>query len=160
MVLWGCSAAGSDSIVQEPEENSATSLPVPDQPSTPNIASVDGPLLVGPTYGEAYGEAEIVGQLINVDSCLAITDPAAHHDIFQAVVWPARTTWSPDTSTVILPDGSVATAGSTLAGTGGFYPTTLASVILGIDLDKHLGECLDLINQVAIFNPNDQIEIS
>ena len=61
------------------------------------------------------GMAALVGGIVAYDGrCLTLD--------FLPVLWPVGTTWEQDTSTVVLPDGTAAPAGTVLSAGGGVVP--------------------------------------
>ena len=158
LMLAGCTSGESVERL-DVIESSTTSSAVP--ASSSSAAVVVGPLVVHPEVsGEVEEhEAEVIGRFDLIGDCFMLTDAADDDLPDHPIVWPAGTVWREDVGVVVLPGGVEATLGSTLAGSGGFFPRSVAPGVSELSLESIPSGCLVDGRDWAVFNPTGDIEV-
>ncbi len=99
--------------------------------------------------GGTAGDAEIEGTLALRGSCVVLE---AENEGWFPVVWPAGTSIASDDPFVIsLPSGLEVAVGEGVIGSGGYYEPGSVEVEVP-------QECLPETNEIAVFNPDDEVE--
>lgn len=109
---------------------------------------VDGPVARherGWGLGGTSGMDAIVGGVLAYeDGCLLLDgDP---------VIWPDGTEWDDDATGVRLPNGALATPGTSVRGGGG-------SISVTPEIEALLGDCLGSASSVTTFNADSDVDV-
>lgn len=125
----------SDVPVTTPTTTPGTTTPTTTAPApAPGTVVVDGPV-ISVEVGDGAMDG-IVGGVLDYDgACLSLVDPDA--GVRTAVVWRAGTTWNPERTSVVLPDGREVALGDTVSAGGGTVPISGVSE----ELRVALGSC-------------------
>ncbi|WP_432548394.1 hypothetical protein [Kineococcus sp. SYSU DK004] len=100
-------------------------------------------------HGNGDSMSALVGGALAYDgSCLSLDA--------LPVLWPVGTTWDERTSSVVLPDGTSAPAGTVLSAGGGVVPFTDDAWPADPDAATALEECLDPSRRIVSFNTGAQ----
>ncbi len=98
--------------------------------------------------------AEVRGVLELEQDCLyvALDEVGERYPI----LWPASTTWNPDTNTVVLPSGQSVAIGDSVYGGGGYLSVDDIERLAGKEAAELADRCVDnRYGEIAVVNNND-----
>lgn len=107
----------TDEPVTTPPTTPGTTTPTTTSPAPqPGTVVVEGPV-ISVEVGDAAMDGIVLGVLDYDGACLSLVDPDTGDRT--AVAWRTGTTWNPDRTSVVLPDGREVALGDTVSAGGG-----------------------------------------